>query len=389
MQKCLQLNLLKPTKSKEKKMKETYQTFLLMIHQTLPVASGASNRKTLHEKTYYELKREYEVASQLIIEATSYCWSNRKILEKRPERCIVRFDKRLFSFKETKRKKPVLSLRLNKNREGLPIAVDGAYKRLLKHFEDGWQASSVMMKKNNKFQVLLKKQFPVPSIRPNIIGIDVNSSNIALSIITQKEKVLKQTYWGKNVAQKQYQNEQRRSLLQRYRNNGKNPRKRAKAGLKLKRLSGKQKNYVKTSIWQLANDVVQIAKAYDANIAIEHLKHLRIKKGQWNKKSSRKTNRIPYNFFQHCLHHVAEREKIFVLEINPQYTSQDCPRCSHRNQGKWSGYSYFTCQNCSYEAHRDRTASLNIAKRAKEFFTQKIALQCSPLRNVVVNLRPC
>jgi len=70
-----------------------------------------------------------------------------------------------------------------------------------------------MMKKNNKFQVLLKKQFPVPSIRPNIIGIDVNSSNIALSIITQKEKVLKQTYWGKNVAQKQYQNEQRRSLL--------------------------------------------------------------------------------------------------------------------------------------------------------------------------------
>jgi len=137
MQKCLQLNLLKPTKSKEKKMKETYQTFLLMIHQTLPVASGASSRKTLHEKTYYELKREYEVASQLIIEATSYCWSNRKILEKRPERCIVRFDKRLFSFKETKRKKPVLSLRLNKNREGLPIAVDGAYKRLLKHFEDG------------------------------------------------------------------------------------------------------------------------------------------------------------------------------------------------------------------------------------------------------------
>ena len=54
-------------------------------------------------------------------------------------KCVVRFDKRLFSFKETKRGNPalILSLRLNYKRIGLPISRDGAYQRLQENFRDG------------------------------------------------------------------------------------------------------------------------------------------------------------------------------------------------------------------------------------------------------------
>jgi len=55
---------------------------------------------------------KYHAASQLVIEASSYAWSSRKTIDTEPERCIVRFDRRLFSFKQTKRGNPVLSLRL-------------------------------------------------------------------------------------------------------------------------------------------------------------------------------------------------------------------------------------------------------------------------------------
>ncbi|MHA1596781.1 MAG: IS200/IS605 family accessory protein TnpB-related protein [Candidatus Asgardarchaeia archaeon] len=66
-----------------------------------------------------------------------------------------------------------------------------------------------------------------------------------------------------------------------------------KAGLKLKRLSGKQRNYVRTRMWQIANEIVKLAKEFNANIAIERLRHIRKRKSEWSKKNTRKVNRIP------------------------------------------------------------------------------------------------
>lgn len=102
-----------------------------------------------------------------------------------------------------------------------------------------------------------------------------------------------------------------------------------KAGLKLKRLSRKQRDHVRTRLWQMSNEIVKLAKQFNANIAIEGLRHFRKRKGEWGRKSTRKVNRIPYGFFRHTLTHVAEREGIAVREIQPNYTSQTCPRCGH------------------------------------------------------------
>jgi putative transposase len=138
----------------------------------------------------------------------------------------------------------------------------------------------------------------------------------------------------------------------------------SKAGLKLKNLSGKQRNYVRTKIWQIANEIVKMAKQFNANIAVERLKHLRKHKGEWIKKSRKKVNRIPYAFFKRALKCVAEKEGIFIKEVKSSYTSQTCPRCGRIGKENWRGYSYFKCVKCGYEADRDRVASLNIALRA-------------------------
>ncbi|MGQ9759859.1 MAG: hypothetical protein ACUVQ5_04755 [Candidatus Methanomethylicaceae archaeon] len=157
---------------------------------------------------------KYHVASQLVVEATSYAWSIKKTVA--IHKCVVRFDRRLFSFRETNRGNPVLSLRLNHERVGIPISQDGAYRRLQEHIQKGWKVTSVIMGRDLKFLTVLEKEFPKPSVRSNWMGIDVNSTKIAISIIG-KGKVLKQTYFGRDVSTRQFQFEERMGKLQRYR----------------------------------------------------------------------------------------------------------------------------------------------------------------------------
>ncbi|MGQ9468506.1 MAG: RNA-guided endonuclease InsQ/TnpB family protein [Nitrososphaerales archaeon] len=296
---------------------------------------------------------------------------------KKPNKCIIRFDKRLFSFRETKRGNPVLSLRLNRERVGIPISQDGAYRRLQQHLKDCWKATSIIMKRDLRFLVVLSKETPEPTVKQNWMGVDVNSSKIAVSIIG-KCKILKQTYFGQDVSTRQFRFEERRAKLQKYRDTVS----RGKAGLKLKRLSGKQRNYVRTRMWQMVNEIVKIAKRFDANIAIERLRHVRKRKGEWTRKSARKTNRIPYGSFRHTLKHIAQQEGVLVTEVKPNYTSQTCPRCGCVSKGNWKGYTYFKCVKCGYEADRDRVASLNIAERAIHVADPKGQF---PLENAPVN----
>ena len=359
MQKCLVLNVLDPTKAKKRLLRETYQTFFGIVKEALKASNAVRSRRQLHETTYVRFMDEHHVASQLMIEASSYAWSQRETINGDVHKCVVRFDQRLFSFKETRRRNPALSLRLNHKRIGLPISRDGSYQRLQEHLKEGWRVTSFIMKQNLKFLAVLKKDVPKPVIRPNWMGVDINSSKIAVSIIG-KGRVLKQNYCGQDVSSKQFRFEERRAKLQGYRDTVS----REKAGLKLKRLSGKQRNYVRTRMWQISNEIVKLAKRFNANIAIERLKHLRKCRGEWGKRSTRKVNRIPYGFFRHALKYVAEREGVAVREIESSYTSQTCPRCGHVGRENWKGYSYFKCVKCRYEADRDRVASLNIALRA-------------------------
>jgi IS605 OrfB family transposase len=361
MEKCLFLNMLEPTKAKRCLLKETYQTFFDVAKEALKASNGVRSRGQLHKVTYKTFMIKYHVASQLVIEASSYAWSNRKTITAEPKKCVIRFDKRLFSFKQTKRGNPVLSLRLNHERIGLPTRQDGAYQRLKQHLKDGWNPTSIIMKRNLRFLVVLFKAMPKPTIRPNIMGIDINSSKIAVSIISGK-RVLKQTYYGQDVSTRQFHFEERRALLQEHRDTVS----RGKAGLKLRRLSGNQRNYVRTRIWQISNEIVKLAKRFNANIAIEGLRNLRKRKGEWGRKSRRKTNRIPYGFFRYALKHIAEREGVAIQEVNARYTSQTCPKCGYISKKNWIGYKYFKCIKCRCEANRDRIASLNIAERASQ-----------------------
>ncbi|WXG44237.1 MAG: transposase [Promethearchaeati archaeon SRVP18_Atabeyarchaeia-1] len=362
MRKCLPLNLLKPTGKKRRILRKTYATYLGIVREALCSLGGAKSRAQLHNKTYTRLRAEHNIASQLVIEATSHAWSAGKTASRGVEGCIVRFDSRLFSFRQTERGNPVLALRTSAERIGLPLCRDGAYQRLQAHLFQGWKLTSIIMKRSMRFLVVLSKEMPASQVRRNWLGVDVNSPRIATSTTGPDCSVLKQAYYGMEVATRQFNFEKRRAALQQLRDTSS----RSKAGLKLKRLARSQRNYVRTSIWLVANQIVQQAEALGANIAIEKLSHLRKRRGEWSAASRRKVNRTPYGFLRHALRHVAERRGVLLVEVDPRYTSQMCPYCGYTSKANWVGYSYFKCRACGYEANRDRVASLNIALRAAQ-----------------------
>ncbi|MFQ6129619.1 MAG: RNA-guided endonuclease TnpB family protein [Candidatus Hadarchaeaceae archaeon] len=361
MQKCLVLNTLSLTESKRAKLRETYDSFFQMVRECFGLlkAGRVKSGVELHRLIYREHRKRFGVAAQLVCEAWRYAWGVCKTANQL-NHIIARFDRRLFSIKATRRGNPALSIRTNSERVGLPIAQDGAWRRLQAHLGASWEISSVIMKSNLRFLAVLRKDEPPKRESPNVLGVDINAGSIAVSIRSAEGKILKQLYLGQDLARVQAKFERRRAKLQTHRD----VHSRSKAGKKLKQLSRRQRNYTRTRCWQLAGELVELAKRFDARIAVERLKHLRKRRGEWRKRSRRRVNRIPYGFLRLALEHKSAQDGVIVEAVSARYTSQTCPRCGFADKANRRNFHYFRCIRCGFEANADRVASLNICRRA-------------------------
>lgn len=64
----------------------------------------------------------------------------------------------------------------------------------------------------------------------------------------------------------------------------------------------------------------------------------------------------------------------FVVETNPAYTSQTCPKCGHVDhsaRNKW--LHEYTCTVCGYRTNDDRIAAMNLHRKGIEYL-----VQCQP-----------
>ncbi|MFQ6076400.1 MAG: hypothetical protein ACE5Z5_09755 [Candidatus Bathyarchaeia archaeon] len=62
-QKALPLNILQPTKVKDRMLGDTYRTFFSMVEEALQALDGVRSRGQLHKETYERLVDRYGVAS--------------------------------------------------------------------------------------------------------------------------------------------------------------------------------------------------------------------------------------------------------------------------------------------------------------------------------------
>jgi len=240
--------------------------------------------------------------------------------------------------------------------------------------------------------VVLEKTFPKPeNNRRFVVGVDVGSSTLAAVTIfdTKTSKVERQFYFGRDISQKQQRYLERRKKLQIHAGNGSE-----KAKKYLKKLRYKQRDFVKTRSGQVAKEIVNLAKSYDASITIEKLS-IRGRKHEFNKKTNRKISHIPYAQFREFLKSNCEQSGVPLHLVDAYHTSKWCPHCGAMNKGHQSGnYALYKCKKCSMVVNSDRKASLAIAvksvlERTSQDLTKPCFVQISNMR-VPVNglIRP-
>ena len=258
MQKIIQINIRKPTITKETELSKLYSEYLSCSQEIFSIWKNNKgiSRYKLQSIIYKDFRKKYHLQSAFIQASLFQVFLRRKVCDE-IKSIPVRFDKRMFSIKTNKELFVISVAGYTKSkRVHLPVVQDGAYQRLAKNLIKGWQISSILLFKDFRVQILIKKEFDKPIENKNIIGIDTNGNNIAISIYNpKKKKVLRHFYFGKEMFIKRKIIERRKSKLRSFADLGSQ-----KAFKSLKRLKRYEYNFIKDSCWKLAHKIIDFSK---------------------------------------------------------------------------------------------------------------------------------
>jgi len=367
VRKCIVLNNLDLTSAKTSILNSFFSEYSQALNWhclQIPIAVSSTD---LHHLTYSNIRKISSLPSDIIQEARKDIWMSRKSFIKKGyngtfkfKSCFIRLNKRWFRLIKSKKGNPCFKITYSPRKSFvIPIRIDRQFQRFNSFIDNGWTFDNISLLKDGRVSVVLEKEFEKPEINQRyIVGVDIGSSTLAcVSIFDAKSsKVVKQLYFGRDVAKRQRRYLERRTYLQSLADKGSHI-----AIQHLKRLKHKQSDFVKTRSGQITKEIINLAKQYDAYISIEKLKDLRGRKGQFNKKANRKINKIPYGKFKEFLKSNCEMFQIPLYEVDAYHTSKWCPRCGALNIGHQSGnYALYKC-NCGLVVNSDRKASLAVA----------------------------
>ena len=384
MQKIISINIRIPTIRKQTELNKLQSEYLACCQDLLHIlqSNKGITQTGFHHLTYKNFRRKYKLSADLLISARTCVWNRRKITNK-INSVPIRFNSKLFRIDTNQNFIICLSCLNKSKRIALPVIQDDTYQRLVKNLVNGFTISSILLFKDFRVQILIKKEFEKPIENKKIIGIDTNGNNIAVSVYNSKnKKVLRHFYFGKEMFVKRKIIERRKSRLQGFADLGSQ-----KAFKSLRKLKRYEYNFIKDSCWKLAHKIIYLSKEYgNASIVVEDLYKLRTGRKLGNskgRKSNKIINKIPYGKLFHSLSCLCEENVIAFNKINPYHTSQLCSRCGALNKsGKV--YKTYVCKSCGLIMNRDNNASKNICKLFGERSILTDTSQTS-LNRVVVN----
>ncbi len=103
----------------------------------------------------------------------------------------------------------------------------------------------------------------------------------------------------------------------------------------------------------------QSLSCYDQIKTIPLMKKQRPEFTQKNRRLSKSISDAAWSLFRHCLSYKAEEAGIGFKAVDPEYTSQDCSACGHREKKALCDRVHH-CKKCGYTADRDLNAAINI-----------------------------
>jgi putative transposase len=201
--------------------------------------------------------------------------------------------------------------------------------------------------------IALEVEDAAPSDGEAVMGIDLGIKVPAVTYVSGKG-----TYFFGNG---RYQRYMRRRFYARRKKLQKAKKQRA-----VKKSQGKERRWMKDINHKLSRAIVNHAHEHGVGIIrLEELSGIRAGTTSTSRSANaRKNNRMKntWSFYQLTLFitYKAQRLGIKVEQVDPAYTSQECPACGARNKAQDRTY---ICAECGWHGHRDTVGAINISRR--------------------------
>jgi IS605 OrfB family transposase len=210
-------------------------------------------------------------------------------------------------------------------------------------------------KKRGKWiaDITLSIATPSPIESERVMGVDLGIKVPAVSYTTG--------YGARFYGNGRYQRQMRRRFYARRKKLQKAKKIRA-----IRKSRGKESRWMKNINHKLSRQIVNHAYANGIGIIkVESLTGIREgttrkSRGTKARKNNRMMNTWSYYQLTQFITYKAVRQGIRVEQVDPAYTSKECPACSARNKADDRTY---VCYNCGWIGHRDKVGAINISRR--------------------------
>lgn len=335
----------------------------------LSLKNKTTSNKKLHHLGYKEIVTKYHLPACIVHQARNKAgeiiksWkTNKRRLHKNipmpePKAQRIRYDNIVFNVIKTENREYQFwasILVAKRNRIYIPLIVNSEWQKeylndfLSKKYKKG---SADLVKKENEYfvHIVLKKEIEFKQKKKyNPIGIDIGINNLAVMNINGKS-----TFFNgkKAIATKKHFNKVK--ALYQNRNNLK----------MLESIKGNEQRYFNHINNEISSKIIENAlRQKNPIIVMENLTHI-IEAIKVRKKQRYIHQTWAFRKLQNMIQYKAIWEGIPVVYIQPQYTSQICPKCLSTNKRVKHNYK---CKYCGYEANADHVGAVNIRKKFLE-----------------------
>lgn len=341
------------------KLKPTKEQFDV-LQRTLETANQACNylsdlawqEKTfsqfkLHKLTYYDVREQFGLSAQMAVRCIAKV-SDAYKLDKQTKRTFkptggIAYDSRLLSYNLTASTVSIWTL---EGRIKVPFVGGDKQRELLKRQQG--ESDLILFRGDFYLLATCNVDDPDPIDVEGALGIDLGIVNIA----TDSE--------GKSCSGSHINNVRHRHRRLRRKFQKKQTK---SAKRRLKKLSGKERRFVRNTNHVISKRIVAKAKAQRKAIALEDLKGIR---DRVPVSKSQRATLHSWSFYQlkGFIKYKAQRVGIPIIEVDPRNTSRTCPRCGCVDKANRKTQAKFRCVSCDFSGVADHIVAINIGRRA-------------------------
>ena len=315
----------------------------------------------LHQALYYDLRADYGLKAQMAASTFRTVVSAYKSAKTNGHPwTLVRFQKpklELVYGRDYRLKRDTVSLNTLHGQLHLPLNPKG-----MAHFFDGtWKfGTATLVQKRGKLflHIPFTKAFPALTSKDllGIVGIDLGINFLATWFDDSGQTTF---YNGRDLKNlRAYYKQLRRELQQRHTPSA---RKRLKA-------IGEREHRFMTDVNHRVTKALVTHYGPGTLFVLEDLTGVRAVTERVRRKHRYETVSWAFYQFRAFLTYKATKAGSQVLIVDPAYTSQDCPRCNHRDKANRDKKRHrFRCKNCGYQSNDDRVAAINLFAKGMKY----------------------